>query len=498
MRSFLSILLSASLFPIIKCVSIRAGGDLDVQIANGVVHGTSDKVTPSVRQFLSIPYAQPPLGNLRFAPPLKAKPFGSLDAKAFGPACLQTTNSSYPVDEFNIKGRFAEDCLSLSIWTPFGKSKPDKLPVFIFVHGGGFNSGGQNTPYQIPAQWVERTKGHVVVTINYRLTLLGFAVSSALDEINVGLLDQRLAIEWVRDNIAEFGGDPSHIVLWGQSAGAISVAYYPYSYPDDPIVSALITDSGTEGSLPIKPKPKAGEEDKDFKTAAKYFGCADSLTPTARLECVRNVPEDKVSKWLDVTLADSSQLTYPRPTVDDKIIFADYADLTKKGRVAKIPAIIGTNSGERLPLLSSLFLCPSWRTANNRLAAKIPTFRYEYHGDFKNISPFGAQHLMELPLLFGTHPLFRGNSTELEWRTSYAMQDAWLAFAKDGVNGLRGQGWRLYDRSLGGNVRFFGNGVPAKDGDTTVNELLCGPAAAQNDVGDAQLARDLLAEGLEG
>ncbi|MCV5168852.1 carboxylesterase family protein, partial [Escherichia coli] len=105
--------------------------------------------------------------------------------------------------------------------------------------------GGQDVPVQIPTDWVQRTKSHIVVTLNYRLNIFGFtnALGIIVDEQNVGLLEKRLAVEWVQDNIEAFGGDPTRITLWGQSAGAVSAGYFQSAYPTDPIVNAVIMDS---------------------------------------------------------------------------------------------------------------------------------------------------------------------------------------------------------------------------------------------------------------
>lgn len=123
-----------------------------------------------------------------------------------------------------------EDCLSLAIWTPADATPYDNLPVALFWTGGGFQTNGILVPGQIPTRWVSRSQSHIVVTINYRMNILGFPNAAGVYEQNLGLLDQRKSLEWVRDNIRYFGGDPSRIMIWGQSAGASSVDYHNYAF----------------------------------------------------------------------------------------------------------------------------------------------------------------------------------------------------------------------------------------------------------------------------
>ncbi|KAH7111232.1 alpha/beta-hydrolase [Dactylonectria macrodidyma] len=453
----------------------RSGSSTTVSVPTrqGVVIGLIEDDTPSVRQFLSIPFAVPPIGNLRFAPPKPIKEVGFIKATKMGPSCMQVVGTASP-PELGIEGgnpnpKLSEDCLTLSIWTPNGKNRGSKLPVIVFVHGGAFIAGGQNVPYDIPAQWVERTKHHIVVAINYRLGFFGFPTSAALGEHNLGLLDQRLAIEWVRDSIAEFGGDPSRILLWGQSAGAISIGYYQYAFVDDPIVSGFAMDSGSELTL----GGKEADNHDDFTTVTQKLDCG-GRSAAAELACVRKRPSEVI-----INAVKNSGLVFFSPIADEKLVFADYNKQAAAGRISKLPAIIGSNADEN----SVFAICPSFRTSMqvaprpNRLKAGAPTFRYQFHGNFTNLShngTMGAYHGSELPLLMGTHSLYRGNSTELEWATSAAMQDAWVAFARGGVDGLaKKAGWPLYDNVESGKLMFFGKDVPKSIGNSRDVELQC-------------------------
>lgn len=251
--------------------------DLTVKTTSGCVHGKIDSAQPNVRQFLGIPFAQPPLGDLRWlAPQPLSQPEAQVDATDIGPSCIQyfNTNASsvyrnqvleYNLQGLNRTGDISEDCLKLSVWAPTqdkrhswggrgkghgwgGKGEDKGLPVLVYFYGGGFSTGGMNVPAQIPTQWVQRTQDHIVMSFNYRVNIFGQPNAPGLTDQNVGLQDQRLAVEWARDNIAAFGGDPERIIIWGQSAGSISVDYYSFTYPDDPIAAGMSLDSGTSFS----------------------------------------------------------------------------------------------------------------------------------------------------------------------------------------------------------------------------------------------------------
>lgn len=477
--------------------------DLTVRTYGGVVHGTVDNTTPAVRQFLGIPYAQPPVNELRFAPPQPALPFGELQAKELPPSCMQYL-SEVPnvyvneVLEFNLgglngsTGPISEDCLTLSIWAPRGKATKD-LPVLIFFYGGAFTTGGTNVPYQLPQQWIQRTQSHIVVAFNHRDNIFGFpnAAGLPLEEQNVGLLDQRLAIEWVRDNIAAFGGDPKRIGIWGQSSGGVAIAYYSYTYIDDPIVNSLIMDSGNEFIDILTVDPTHG----NFTFVASQLGCGN-LSAADELSCMRQVDaqalEDLMHTYYD---AGTTPLLTFSPVVDNRTVFANFTSLAHAGKMARLPALIGSNAQDGVPFVPyspdgidtaladettrAFFFCPTYESAKARIVAGTgPVYRYLYAGNFTNVSPkgwMGAWHAAEMPLVFGTHPLYRGNSTELEYATSHAMQDAWLAFVATAGEKPSVEGWDAWGEVEGGRVVEFGNGVAARLMDTTEIEEGCSP-----------------------
>ena len=208
-------------------------GSLTVSTSSGKIHGKIDSGLPNVAQYLGIPFAKPPIGDLRWAAPQPlSQPDAQIEATKLPPSCMQYLtdqgNSLYVRDvlEFNLQGlnrtgAISEDCLTLSVWAPADHSKHGwkghngkGLPVLIFFYGGGFSTGGQDVPYQIPAQWVNRTPDHIVVVLNYRLNIFGFPNAAGLDQQNLGLLDQRAAVVWAKENIGAFGGDTDRMVIW--------------------------------------------------------------------------------------------------------------------------------------------------------------------------------------------------------------------------------------------------------------------------------------------
>ncbi|KAG8159892.1 hypothetical protein KVR01_010529 [Diaporthe batatas] len=401
---------------------------LTVQTTVGEVTGFINETAPAVRQFLGLPFAEPPVGSLRFLPPVPAKDAGPINANTYAPACKQQRSSSTSLytevlTQFLINGPDSEDCLYVNVYAPLNPVE-ESLPVFIYIPGGGFTSGGSNSLYKIPDQWIQRTQSHVVVIMQYRVNAFGFPNGAAAHE-NVGLLDQRLAVEWTRDN----------------SAGGMSSSVYGYGYPEDPIVAATISDSGAASPSNLGRQPG---NYTTFSTLAGLVGCGGLADDAAaELECVQAVDANTLQDYISNT----STISFT-PVMDNVTSFSNTTDRMAQGLVAKIPAIVGHNANEGASSgvfneatgptqatkdgFQAAIGCPVVKEASNRARFGLPTYRYFYEGNFTNISPLpwvGAAHSSELPLLFGTHYEYRGNSTEFEWETSYGMEALWLSFA---------------------------------------------------------------------
>jgi acetylcholinesterase len=472
---------------------------LEVKTESGVLHGFVSPSASNVRQFLGIPFAQPPVASLRWQPPAKLNSSASINATDIGPSCPQQLQSTLGmVDVFSADGgnqteqfplqtptSFSEDCLTLNVWTP--RKPTEGLPVIVWYFGGGFIQGGANSLYFNPQSWIERTQEHIVVTVNFRSNIFGFPNAAGLTENNLGLLDQRMALEWVRDNIANFGGDPLKIVTWGQSAGAIAVDILNFAYPSDPIASGMILDSGTV-LFPEQAIHTYDTAHTNFTTVAAALGC--NITES-EVDCLRETPFQDI---LDAVA--TANLTQKFITVvDDQLVFSDYKQQFSIGALSSIPAIIGSNLNELNALIPyipgvsnvsisnagtiSKFQCTAATSCQLRDANGLTTYRYRYDGNFTNVaSPEfpGAIHTAELPLLFGTAGEFHGASTPYENVVSAAIQDLWVQFAKDPQGGLAQMNWSSY---ADGKAALLGDiGTPVQEMDISELDSVCPAASA--------------------
>lgn len=319
-----------------------------IPTTSGRITGKVDSALPNVHQYLGIPYAVPPVKERRWAAPeLLNQPDAEIQATRLPPSCLQYLDTHLPnpffenVLEFNLQGlnttgAISEDCLTLSVWAPASKIvSPEGVPVLIFIYGGGFGVGGQDVPYQIPAQWVDRAPDHIVVSFNYRLGIFAFPNADGVPDQNLALLDTRAVVEWCQENIAAFGGDPGHMVLWGQSAGSMMADYYGFAYPDDPIVTGLILNSGTAFTpfFTINDTSRS-----NFTFVADHVGCAGLADdPGLLLSCMRDVDGDVINEFIaNYSETDGSPGLAFVPVEDDAAIFSNYTQRAVDGLQAKI------------------------------------------------------------------------------------------------------------------------------------------------------------------
>ena len=315
-----------------------------INTESGPVRGIKiNKYGMDLYGFLGIPYAEPPVGSLRFKPP---KPISSwndvLDADKNGPQCLQ-------VSEFLTEDEEAsEDCLTLNVFTnnigtngPFSKKSQ---PVMVWIHGGGFTIGSKDL-YRMDELLTEDV---VYVAMNYRLAALGF-MSFGNDVVsgNMGLKDQQLAIQWVRNNIQHFGGDPNRITIFGESAGALSVQAQVLSPWNDGLLNGAIAQSGSILNLHFQPQ---GSEMKYAKNIADTLGCPTTLDEST-LECLQKVDMDKMLP--NITDADEAQYDpsilikyFTFPVVDsyatNPFIPLDPLEALKTGMFNRITYMSGT------------------------------------------------------------------------------------------------------------------------------------------------------------
>lgn len=313
--------------------------------------------------FKGIPYAQPPVGNLRFRPPVAFS--GSLNgfvATDFGARCIQQgatggdpyaslPESIQPIlDEYFVTppgGTYSEDCLTVSVYRPPGTKAGDMLPVMYWIYGGSFTGGYQDKydPSIIVEQSASTGKPLIVVTMNYRLGVYGWlGGQQVLDEGpgNWGLLDQRLGMEWVADNIVGFGGDPSRVTIWGESAGSISVGHQLTLYNGDntykgkPLFSGAIMESG---SMWNTKSINSTRPQLTFDALALAVGCEFAQDVLA---CMRQVPVQQMNIAQNNI---SIPLTFG-PRYDYQALPQQPYDLIAQGKYAQVPYIIGDQTDE--------------------------------------------------------------------------------------------------------------------------------------------------------
>jgi para-nitrobenzyl esterase len=263
------------------CLVAAATGAKPARIESGAVEGA---VKDGVTAYLGIPFAAPPVGELRWREPQPVAPWeGTRSATSFAPACLQN-GVSMPGEKPPVT---SEDCLYLNVWTP-AKAADERLPVIVWIHGGGYVNGSAS----MPLYWGDRLaeRGIVVVTIAYRLGPLGFlahpdltAESARRSSGNYGLLDQIAALEWIRRNIAAFGGDPHRVTIAGQSSGAMSVSMLMASPRARGLFHRAIGQSGgLFEPLRIAPSYLLANAERDGKAYVSSVG-ADSITALRKL-----------------------------------------------------------------------------------------------------------------------------------------------------------------------------------------------------------------------
>ncbi|EOO02143.1 putative carboxylesterase protein [Phaeoacremonium minimum UCRPA7] len=295
---------------------------------------------------------------------------------------------------------YSEDCLTLNIWTK-PQTGETKKAVLFWIYGGGYTSGTtDNKGYN--GKYIADSEDVIVVSANYRV-----------------------AIEWVRDNIAAFGGDPNRITLFGQSAGGSSVDHFSYAWTEDPIVAGFIAESGTVFT-PGTPKSADSVAQTWYNiTASLGCGNANSGNASGVLNCMKNL------NWQTVQTASIKSQSGGLssgfgPSVDNIVVFSDYANRSAKGNLIKRPLLIGSNNYEAglfkviyglmnvtYPdaewdfLQTSLFTCAISERALASVFNKVPTWRYRYFGNFPNLQlstvpDSGAWHGIETSTIFGT------------------------------------------------------------------------------------------------
>ncbi len=304
-----------------------------VRIAAGTLEGTIDK-TSGIRIFKGIPFAAPPVGDLRWRAPQPVKAWqGTRKADQFGAQCMQGRIFG---DMGFRAGGMNEDCLYLNVWTP-ARSGKERLPVLVYFYGGGFVAGDGSEPRYDGESMAQ--KGIVALTVNYRLGVFGFLAHPELSKEapyhasgNYGLLDQVAALRWVKQNIAAFGGDPKRVTIAGESAGSVSVSAQMASPLSKDLIAGAIGESGSIiGALSAIPLAEAEQNGVKFAATA---GAGD-------LAALRAMGADQL-----LAATTKPAAVFPNPTIDGYLLPRAPLEIYLAGAQAHVPLLVGSNSEE--------------------------------------------------------------------------------------------------------------------------------------------------------
>ncbi len=314
-----------------------------VTIRQGVLQGVQ---AAGVVAYKGVPYAQPPVGVLRWRAPVPAAPWtGVRDAAAFGHACPQPPQDPKGLYSGGLAS-MSEDCLTLNVWAPAGAKK---LPVMVWIHGGALIGGGSSEPLYDGTKLAKQ--GVVLVSINYRLGLLGYFAHPALSAEspqhlsgNYGLLDQIEALKWVRDNIAAFGGDPSQVTIAGESAGGLSAIALLASPEAKGLFNKAIVESG------YMPAYRALHEETLGLRSAEAEGAALGDKAGAK-----TADQLRAANIVTLFMAGVATGWQPEPVIDGVVLKRQLAETFARGEQAKASVLAGFNEGE---IRSLMFLMP--------------------------------------------------------------------------------------------------------------------------------------------
>ena len=468
-----------------------------INVKQGKLHGeTSD----GVRIFRGIPYAEPPVGKLRWHSPVPAKSWeGIRDATKFGNRAFSVLTN----DQQQGSSR-SEDCLYLNVWTP-AKSPSEKLPVMVWVHGGGFQFGSGEEPVYEGSNLAR--KGVVVVTFNYRLGVLGFLAHPELDREgasgNYGLQDQIAALKWVKENISAFGGDPDNVTLFGESAGAMSIGILMASPLAHGLFHKAICESGALWDGYVGPLESFSEAHKRGEDFMKAMGAKS-------IDELRAMPAEKLNDSALWDFSSNPIVTAFSPNVDNYILHDFPGAVYARGEQMKIPLLAGWMEAEYFPFKA--FALPHSTPEEFRASAAkmfgedrmqefmklypiedkersafeltsdytiseqtfyilerqskldVPIYGYE----FTYTSPYSpiASHIVDMPFVFGTltnQYIFGGKSaqpSQTDRDFAEVIMSYWTNFAKTGNPNAEGlPTWPEYKSGL---IMDLGNKIEAR------------------------------------
>jgi para-nitrobenzyl esterase len=504
-----------------------------VKIDSGQLEGVAHD---DVVSFKGIPFAAPPVGRLRWSPPQPPQSWsGVRKADSYGPDCMQVP---FPSDAAPLGVKPAEDCLYVNVWLP-EKPPRGKLPVFVWIYGGGFVNGGSSPAVYDGSQFARQ--GVAFVSFNYRLGRFGFFAHPALTAeqpagpwANYAIMDQIAALKWVQRNIAAFGGDAHNVTICGESAGGISVHILMTSPAAAGLFDkAIIQSGGGRPGIFRDRQLKGGPE------SAEAFGMAFARKEgiegegAQALRRLRDVPADELAKNLN--LASMGDPTYVGgPVVDGQIITANPSDLYAAGKGARVPVMVGATSqdigfmqansidellkqfGSNAPKARTVYGVQdtddvrfvAFRMGGDQMMIEparyiartlsergqpVYEFRFSYvaesiRGQFGG--RMGAMHASDIPFAFDTVAAKYGKDlTASDAAAARAMNAYWVAFARTGKPEAPGQpAWPAYEPKTD-SIMDFTNTGPVAGPDPWKARLDLAEAVSESKRGSAQGGR---------
>ena len=442
---------------ILSCLTAGAQAPV-LTVEGGKISGVPSEV-PGVDIYKGIPYAAPPVGDLRWKKPQPVQPWeGVRKCDTFGPASLQrgqVTGSFYWKEFYQAdKPAYSEDCLYLNVWTP-AAGKPDaKLPVIFWIHGGAY-MGGYGYEVEFGGDAYAK-KGVILVTINYRLGMCGFLAHPLLNAENgskgsgnYGLFDQLAALKWVKKNISAFGGNPDNITIAGQSAGAGSVqALISSPLTKGLIQRAIIQSGGGLGSvIGVTPLKEAEQRGEDIWKSAGI----------SSLKEMRAYPAEKLQEMLDNYTKQTKTMGVPMaPCIDGELLTATTDEIAKSGQELDIPYIIGHTSEDMMPdkMRKAVVDWSLLLEQQGRKPAYVYCFSRDLPGEDMKAEGFGSMagafHSSELWYMFGTLGKCWRPMEKADYELSERMVGYWTNFAKTG--NPNGKGLPVWEPCTKGNA----------------------------------------------
>ncbi|XP_077597867.1 acetylcholinesterase [Stigmatopora nigra] len=373
-------------------VSSQSEADLTVMTRGGLVRGTHMPVLERghVTAFLGIPFAEPPLGNRRFRPAEPKRPWkGVYDAHHYPDACFQFVDTTFPgfmgSEMWNPNREMNEDCLYLNVWVP-PSPRPHNLTVMVWIYGGGFYSGSSSLDVY-DGRYLAYTETVIVVSMNYRIGAFGFLALDGSSEApgNVGLLDQRMALQWVQDNIHHFGGNPKQVTIFGESAGGASVGFHLLSPDSRSVFTRAILQSGVPNTPWATVSP--AEARRRAMQLAKLVGC-NGGNDTEMVDCLRGkTPQELIDQEFQVLPWMSIFRFSFVPVVDGDFVPDTPEAMLNSGNFKDTQVLLGVNQDEGTYFL--LYGAPGFSKDNDSLISR---------GDFLEGTKLSVPHANDIGL----------------------------------------------------------------------------------------------------